>query len=456
MANPGSNDLTQGSIVRKLISFFLPVAAGTIVQQLYNTADAIIVGRFVGTVALASVGGSTTQIVNLLIGFFVAITNGSSVIVAHFYGEKNKNGVARAANTAVLFCFFMGLAVTAIGETGAGFFLHIMGAPEDTVANATAYLRICFCSTTFVLLYNMGAGILRACGDSRRPFIYLLSCCLTNIVLDLLFVAVLGWGVRGAAAATAASQILSCCLVLLRLGRTDEPYRLRKDLLRIDGPILKRMLSIGVPAGLQNIMFGFSNAVVQTGVNSLGTTVVAGWTLSGKIDGFYWAVINAAGTSVMNFVGQNYGAGRIDRVKDCVKTSFKLFSVVTVILSTLILAIGKIALPLFSEDQALLDTTWELLWYFVPFYFTWTLIDVLMGTLRGVGDAVVPVIIMAIGIAGFRIFWVLVVFGIFSHNLMTLAMVYVASWVITDIAMFLRYRHWSKAHRENIDSSLAK
>ena len=456
MVSSNSHDLTEGSIVRKLVSFFLPVAAGTIVQQLYNTADAIIVGRFVGTVALASVGGSTTQIVNILIGFFVALTSGSSVIVAHFYGEKNENGVSRAANTAVLFCFFMGLAVTAIGEMGAGFFLHIMGAPADTVANATAYLRICFCSTTFVLLYNMGAGILRACGDSRRPFLYLLSCCVTNIVLDLLFVAVLGWGVRGAAAATAASQIISCFLVLMRLTHTDEPYRLKKELLRIDVPTLKRMLGIGVPAGLQNIMFGFSNAVIQTGVNTLGTTVVAAWTLTGKVDGFYWAVINAAGISVTNFVGQNYGAGRMDRVRDCVKISFKLFSVVTVALSVLIMVVGKIALPLFSEDQALLDKTWELLWYFVPFYFTWTAIDVLMGTLRGAGDAVVPVIIMAIGIAGFRILWVWIVFGMISHTLMTLALVYVASWVITDIAMFVRYRQWSKAHRENIDYSFGK
>ena len=451
-----SHDLTQGSIVRKLISFFLPVAAGTIVQQLYNTADAIIVGRFVGTVALASVGGSTTQIVNILIGFFVALTSGFSVIVAHFYGEKNNSGVARSANTALVFCFFMGLAVTAVGEAGSDFFLRIMGAPEDTVELASSYLRICFCGTTFVLLYNMGAGILRACGDSRRPFLYLFCCCITNIVLDLLFVAVLGWGVPGAALATAASQIISCVLVLVRMARSDEPYRLRRDLLKIDSSLLRRMLKVGVPAGLQNTMFGFSNAVIQTGVNSLGTTVVAAWALTGKVDGFYWAVISAAGTSVMNFVGQNYGAGRLDRVRQCVKLSLKLFSVVTVVLSALILSVGRLALPLFSEDQELLDKTWEIMLYFVPFYFTWTAIEVMMGTLRGAGDAVVPVIIMGLGIAGFRVIWVLVVFGMISHTLMTLALVYVVSWVITGIALTIRYRQWSRAHRENIDYSFGK
>ena len=443
-AGAGSYDLTQGSILKKLIIFFLPVAAGTIVQQLYNTVDAIIVSKYVGTAALAAVGGSTTQIINLLIGFFVALTSGASVVVAHSYGEKNREAVARSSGTAVVLCAIIGICLTAVGELLSPVFLRWMDTPQDTVAQASAYLRICFGATVFVLIYNMGAGILRASGDSGRPFKYLLSCCICNVVLDYVLVKIAGWGVEGAAIATAVSQIISCALVLIRLCRADEAYRLTRKNLRLDRPILRRMLKIGIPSGLQNTMFGLSNAIIQTGVNALGTTIVAAWSLTGKVDGFYWAVINAAGTAVMSFVGQNYGAGRMDRVRGCVKTSILVFSGATIVISGLILTVGRLALPLFSDDQVLLDYTWQIMLYFVPYYFTWTFIDVLGGTLRGSGDAVSPMIIMGLGICAFRVFWVLVVFRIFFPTLMVLSLSYVTSWVITDIALVIRYLSWSK------------
>ena len=448
MKNNESHDLTQGGILKKLIVFFLPVAAGTIVQQLYNTVDALIVSKFVGTAALAAVGGSTTQIINLLIGFFVALTSGASVVVAHFYGEKNDDGVGRSSGTAIILCTIIGLGVTAIGELGAPFFLRIMDTPPETVELATQYLRIVFSAVVFVLIYNMGAGILRASGDSRRPFYYLLACCICNIVMDYVLVKIFSMGVAGAAIATAGSQIISCGLVLLRLSRADEPYRIKRANLRLQRPILRRMLKLGIPSGLQQTMFGFSNAVIQTGVNSLGTTVVAAWSLTGKIDGIYWAIISAAGVSVMNFVGQNYGAGRMDRVRDCVKISCKVFSVATVILSAILLAIGKPAILLFTDDQALMAKTWEIMLLFVPYYFTWTFIDVISGTLKGAGDAIVPVIIMGLGICGFRILWVLIVFRLICPTLTILGLSYVTSWVITDVALIIRYRQWSAKHRE--------
>ena len=448
MKTTESHDLTQGGILKKLIVFFLPVAAGTIVQQLYNTVDALIVSKYVGTAALAAVGGSTTQIINLLIGFFVALTSGASVVVAHFYGEKNDEGVARASGTAIVLCAMIGLVVTAIGELFAPFFLKIMDTPPETVAQASQYLRIVFSAVVFVLIYNMGAGILRASGDSQRPFYYLLACCVCNIVMDYVLVKICGMGVAGAAWATAGSQIISCVLVLIRLTRADEAYKLRRCNIRFEKQILRRMLKLGIPSGLQNTMFGFSNAVIQTGVNSLGTTVVAAWSLTGKIDGIYWAMINAAGVSVMNFVGQNYGAGRMDRVRDCVKISCKVFSAATIVLSGILLAIGRPAILLFTNDQALMDKTWEIMLYFVPYYFTWTFIDVISGTLKGAGDAIVPVIILGLGICAFRILWVLVVFGLIYHSLMILGLSYVTSWVITDIALIVRYRQWSKKHRE--------
>ena len=446
MKSSGSHDLTQGSIIRKLISFFLPVAAGTIVQQLYNTADAIIVSKFIGTAALAAVGGSTTRIINLLIGFFVALTSGASVVAGNYYGAKNYSGVAKASATSVVFCTITGLVLSVIGVVFSPFFLRIMNTPEDTLADSSAYLRICFAATVFVLLYNMGAGILRAAGDSQRPFYYLLACCVCNIVLDYVFVKIFSWGVQGAAAATAASQIISCVLVLIRMMRADEAYRFSFKDLKIDKVILKRMLAIGIPSGIQNSMFGFSNAVIQAGVNSLGTSIVAAWALTGKIDGFYWAIISAAGTAVMSFVGQNYGARRMDRVKECVRKSLILFSVVTVCMSVLILTVGRMALPLFSDDQALLDKTFEILLLFVPYYFTWTFIDVLSGALRGCGDALSPAVIIGLGICAFRMVWILVVFNIFSHTLTTLGLSYVASWVLTDLVLIPRYIYWMKKH----------
>ncbi|MBR6237290.1 MAG: MATE family efflux transporter [Firmicutes bacterium] len=448
MRNAESHDLTQGGILKKLIVFFLPVAAGTIVQQLYNTVDALIVSKYVGTAALAAVGGSTTQIINLLIGFFVALTSGASVVVAHFYGEKNDEGVGRASGTAIVLCTIIGLCVTAIGELCAPVFLGWMDTPAETVAQATEYLRIVFSAVVFVLIYNMGAGILRASGDSQRPFYYLLACCVCNIVMDYVLVKICGMGVAGAAIATAASQMISCVLVIIRLTHADESYRLKKVNLRLTRSILRRMLKIGIPSGLQQTMFGFSNAVIQTGVNSLGTTVVAAWSLTGKIDGIYWAIISAAGVSVMNFVGQNYGAGRMDRVRECVKLSMKVFSAVTVVMSAALLAIGRPAILLFTDDQALMEKTWEIMLYFVPYYFTWTFIEVISGTLKGAGDAIVPVIILGLGICGFRILWVLVVFGLIYHSLIILGLSYVTSWVITDIALIIRYVQWSKKHRE--------
>lgn len=448
MKKQESHDLTQGGILKKLIVFFLPVAAGTIVQQLYNTVDALIVSKYVGTAALAAVGGSTTQIINLLIGFFVAFTGGASVVVAHFYGEKNDEGVAKASGTAIVFCTIIGLCVTAIGELGAPLFLDLMGTPAETVAQATEYLRIVFSAVAFVLIYNMGAGILRASGDSQRPFYYLLACCICNIVMDYVLVKIFGMGVAGAAIATAASQIISCVLVLIRLVRADEAYRIKRVNLRLTRSILRRMLKLGIPSGLQQAMFGLSNAVIQTGVNSLGTTVVAAWSLTGKIDGVYWAIISAAGVSVMNFVGQNYGAGRIDRVRECVKLSSKVFSAVTIILSAILIAIGRPAIGLFTDDPLLMEKTWEIMLYFVPYYFTWTFIEVISGTLKGAGDAIVPVIILGLGICGFRILWVLVVFGLMNHSLMILGLSYVTSWVITDAALIIRYVQWSRKHRE--------
>ena len=257
--NNGKNDLTEGSIGRKLISFFLPIAAGTLFQQLYNAADAIVVGKFVGTIALAAVGGSAANITNLLIGFFVALSGGSTVVIAQLFGAKDEESIQKATGTAVAFCIISGV----VGIIFAPFFLRVLQTPADTISEATTYLRIVFLGVTAQLLYNIEAGVFNAVGDSRSPFIYLSICCIVNIFLDLLLVAIFKMGVAGAAIATIVSQILSAVLATAKLMRSTEAYRITVKGICIDRYLLGRMLRIGIPSGLQSSMYAISNMIIQ-------------------------------------------------------------------------------------------------------------------------------------------------------------------------------------------------
>lgn len=431
--------MTEGSIGKRLALFFLPIAAGTMFQQLYNAADAFIVGRFVGTVALAAVGGSAAMIINVMLGFFVALSGGAGVIIAQFFGARDEESMKRATGTAVAFCLIAGVGLTAVGWLSAPLLLRLLKSPADTMADSVIYLRIVFFGVTATLLYNVEAGILRAVGDSRSPFLYLLSCCLTNIVLDLLLVAVFGMGVAGAAIATVFSQLLSAVLSTCKLLRSHESYRINPRGIRIDRLLLRSMLHIGIPAGLQSSMYSVSNLILQVAVNVLGTTVVAAWTLSGKVDGMYWAFANAAGIAVTTFSAQNYGAGRMDRVREGTKLSLRLFLLITLGFTALLLTLGPKILHLFSSDAEVIAATWEIMLYIVPFYFTWTFIEVLSGVLRGVGDAVVPAIICGVGICLLRVLWVLTVCRIYP-GLPALCICYPVSWIATDVAFIIRYR----------------
>ena len=442
-------DLTQGRVGAQFFRFFLPVALGTIIQQLYNTADAFIVGHFEGTNALAACGGSSAMIITLVTGIMVSLTGGASVIVAQFYGEKDYDRIKRASGTAILGCLAIGLIITILGIRLTPTFLRLMQTPEDTMTDAIAYMRIIFSAAVFVILYNMGAGILRAGGDSRRPFRYLLACCLTNVFLDWLFVAVFHWGVKGAAAATAGSQIISCVLVLVRLATADEAYKINLTHIRWDWFSLKRMLCLGIPAALQNAMYSVSNAILQIGVNSLGTATVAAWCLCSKVDGIYWALMTAVGNSIMTFTGQNYGAGQTDRIKECAKKGLIMTMAGTVCMSAILLLIGPEIIPLFDNNPEVVDLTIFLIWHFAPFYFLWPPIEIFSGILRGAGDAVVPVIILGITICLYRVVWLYTAFARI-HTLEMLCICYPVSWLIASIPLFIRYKRgkWMLSTKE--------
>ena len=445
-------DLTTGVVWKQLIVFFLPIAAGTCIQQLYNAVDGLIVGRFVGTVALAAVGGSAAMIVNVLIGFFVAVTAGASVVIAQIYGAGLKEDVRIAAGNALVVFALIGFVLMVFGIAAAPAMLRLLRTPEDTLAASLLYLRIYFLGVPFVLVLNIESNMLRAVGDSYSPFVFMLVGCVSNIALDILFVVLFRWGVAGVAVATVAAQLINMLLLTLKLMRTEESYRLSLRDMKLRGVYLSNMFRLGIPSGLQNVMYGISNMIVQIGVNSLGTVVVASWAMTSKIDGVFWAVSNSLGAAITSFVGQNLGARKEDRVRLCVKQSLALGFGITVTLSSLILLAARPLLHLLTEDPAVISTTWEMLLYFVPFYFTWTLIELLSAVLRGSGDVIRPVVIIGLGICAFRILWIVTVFRAI-HTLPALCLTYVCSWTLTSILMLFYFRRsgWMDRSRRILD-----
>ena len=439
-------DLTQGVVWKKLLVFFLPIAAGTCIQQLYNAVDGLIVGRYVGTIALAAVGGSSAQIINLLIGFFVATTAGASVVIAQVYGAGRDEDVRLATGNALAVFALLGLVLMAFGLAATPAMLRLMQTPEDTMAESVLYLRIYFLGVPAVLVLNMESNMLRAVGNSFSPFLYMVAGCVANIILDAVFVLCFHWGVAGVAIATVLAQVLNMGLLTWKLLRTKESYRLSLRQLKLRGVYLSNMLCLGIPSGLQSAMYAVSNMIIQIGVNSLGTVVVASWAMSGKVDGVFWAVSNALGAAITSFIGQNLGAGRRDRVKLCVKQGLILAFAITLSLSGLIMLLGKPLLRVLTDDPAVIATTYQIMTYFVPFYFTWTLIEVLSAVLRGAGDAVRPVVIIGLGICLLRIIWIVTLFQ-WVHTLFVLSMCYVASWVVTSVVMTIYYRRGSWMHR---------
>ena len=432
-------NLTEGTVWKKLLVFFLPIAAGTCIQQLYNAVDGLIVGRFVGTTALAAVGGSSAQIINLLIGFFVASTAGASVVIAQIYGAGRAEDVRKAAANALAVFGMLGVVLLVIGMIASPAMLHMLKTPEDTVSGAVLYLRVYFTGVPFILVLNMESNMLRAVGDSFGPFLYMVAGCVSNIIMDIVFVVFFGWGIAGVAIATALAQVINMTLLTLRLIRTDQPYRLHFSELRLNGVYLTNMMRLGIPAGLQSSMYGVSNMIIQIGVNSLGTVVVASWAMTSKTDGIYFAVSNAMGTAITSFIGQNFGAGRHDRVKDCIRQGMILSSIITVALCTAILTGGIPLLHLLTDDPAVVETTYRMMTYFVPFYLLWTVIEVLSAVLRGAGDTLRPFLIISLGICVFRIIWMVTLFLRF-HTLFVLCLSYAASWLVTAAAMTIYYK----------------
>lgn len=444
------HDLTKGPIGKQLVLFFLPIAVGTMFQQLYNTVDAMVVGRFVGKEALAAVGGSAAQVIALCIGFFVALTGGASAVIAQLMGARRSKDVSQAVHSALAFSILAGLILTVIGLPMAPTILDWMKTPEDTLAQSIVYLRTYLSGTVFVLLFNMGSSVLRAVGDSKRPFYYLIACCVCNIILDVWFVVGLHWGVAGAALATVISQLLSSVLVMWRLCNTTEVYRVELRELKMHRRVTQRMLQIGVPSGLQESMYNVANIIIQVAINSLGTVAVAGWSVTCKVDGIYVAISSALGVAILSFAGQNFGAGQFDRVRKAFRTSMAIFQPITLVLGALLLMMCQHYLVIFTDDPAVMAVTQQIMWMLVPFYVVWTVVEAIGGILRGVGDALIPFVITGVGVCVFRLVWVIVVFPQ-MRTLTGLLACWPLSWTITAIAMLIYYKrgNWLQRRLES-------
>ncbi|HWT73985.1 MAG TPA: MATE family efflux transporter [Mobilitalea sp.] len=439
----GSNGITDGVIWKQILIFFFPLLFGTFFQQLYNTVDAIVVGQFVGKEALSAVGGTTGTLINLFVGFFIGISSGATVAISQYYGGKYEQEVSKAVHTAIALALVGGTVIMIIGILGAPYALHWMGTPDDIMPYSLTFIRIYFAGMIANLVYNMGAGILRAIGDSKRPLYFLIASVFLNILLDLLFVVVFRWSVAGVALATVISQIFSAVMVCITLMRTGECYQLNLRKIRFHSEMLVKIVRIGFPAGLQSLMYTSSNVIIQSNMNSFGTNTIAAWTAYGKIDGLFWMTMSSFGISITTFVGQNFGAGKYDRVRKGVRVCLRMVMSVAIVLSAVLYFTGPYIYQLFTKDPLVLDIGVEILRFMAPTFFTYVVIEIFSGSLRGLGNSFIPMVMSGLGICALRVLWLFTVVPIIP-DVKTVLFSYPLTWTVTSVLFTIYYRYYTK------------
>lgn len=433
-----SSSIIEGTIWKALLVFFFPILFGTFFQQLYNTIDAVVVGRFVGKQALAAVGGGSAVFVNLIVGFFVGLTSGAGVLISQFYGAKNKTEISRSVHTAMALCIVCGILMTILGVGLCSIILKVTKTPFETFALAKLYLRIFFLGMVPMSIYNMASGILRAVGNSRTPLIILIIGCGTNIILDVLFVIVLKLGVAGVAIATVLCQIITAILSLAILMKVKDSYQFSLKKLTVTPHILAHILRLGFPAGIGSSLYTISNLIIQTFINSFGTDYVAAWAAYGKIDAVFWMMINALGIAITTFAGQNYGAGKYDRVKKGMWQSLVLAILFTAMFSLAFELTGKHLFMMFSTDKNVIAEGLRILRFLIPFWGTYISIEILSGTIRGAGKSFVPMMITVFGVCMLRIVWLFTAVP-HSNTMQTVIASYPITWTITSLMFWIYY-----------------
>lgn len=424
--------MCNGTIMDKLISFSFPLMLTSILQLMFNAVDIIVVGRFSGSQSLAAVG-STTALINIFTNLFIGISLGANVLAARYYAAGRDKEMSEAVHTAIFLALISGLIMAVVGVGASRFALTLMGTPDDVIDLSVLYMRIYFMGMPFFMLYNYGAAILRAVGDTKRPLFYLIAAGLANVVLDLLLVIVIPMNVAGVAVGTVASQMVSCILVLRCLYRTEGSYQLRFSRLTIKSEHLKMIFQVGVPAGIQSTVINFSNALLQSSVNSFGSIAMAGYTAANNILGFLYVSVNAVTQACMSFTSQNYSVKkpkRMDRVLlDCIFLS----AGIALVLGVGAWVFGSQVLRIYTTDADVIQCGLEILSITTVPYFLCGIMDLFPGAMRGMGYSAVPMVLSIIGTVGTRILWI---YGFFPQHrsLHFLFISYPGSWIAT-IAM---------------------
>lgn len=444
-------NMTEGAILPKMLMFALPLMASSMLQLLFNAADVVVVGQFAGERALAAVG-SNGALVNLLANFFIGLSIGANVLVARFYAAGQKEDVSSTVHTAITLSIISGIIMTLIGVVGARQILIWMNSPEDVLPLATLYLRIYFLGMIPMMVYNFGAAILRAVGDTKRPLYFLMISGGINVALNLLFVIVFKLSVAGVAIATVISESVSACLIIRCLIKEKGEIQLDPRKLRIDKKIMEKIISIGLPASVQGMVFSFSNVIIQSSINSFGTTVVAGNSAAANLEGFVYMAMNAFYQASVSFTSQNLGAGKTDRINKILFNA-ELCAIVTgLVLGRLVVFFGHPLLGLYTDSSAAILAGQKRLNVICGTYALCGIMDVVVGSLRGLGKSILPMLVSIVGVCGVRLVWIFTFFKEpYFHTTFSLYMTYPVSWVITFCAHFMCYalvrRHMRKQNQ---------
>ncbi len=430
-------DMTEGVIWKHLVAFAVPMAIGLLFQQLYNTVDTIVVGRFVSSEALAAVG-STTPIINMLVGLCTGLSTGASVIISQYYGAHENERLSKAVNTTIAFTGILCVIATIVGILITDPMLKFMDTPSEVFPESHKYLTIYFGGITGLILYNMGGSILRAVGDSTRPTYYLILSALLNIVLDLVFVIVFDWGVMGVAVATDISQLISGSLILVSLTRTSGTYAIKWKQMGIDFSILKQIFTVGMPAGIQQAVTSFSNVYVQSYINFFGASAMAGWAAYNKLDVIILVPVQAIALASTTFVGQNYGAQKFTRLRKGVKWALVASIIITASVAVGVIIFRDTLLLMFTTDSEVLKFASTFILWVSPFYAIICLNQIFAGALRGVGKSVIPMVIMLSSFVFFRQIYLYVNKSL-GGGYITMAMSYPAGWLVCSVAMTIFY-----------------
>ena len=430
--------MTEGCIWKHIVRFALPLALGYLFQQLYTTVDSIVVGNYVGKEALAAVG-TTSPIINTLIGFFSGLATGGSVVIAKNYGAGNAKRVEKAVHTAITVILIFSVFATVLGVFMVPYMLNLMSTPADVYDEAEAYLQIYFAGVSSLMIYNMGSAILRAVGDSVRPLCYLICSSFVNVVFDIIFVKYMSMGVAGAAYATILSQVISAILVLVSLTVSKGMYRLHWNRLRIEMGVLKEIIYIGMPSALQQSITAFSNVFVQSYINAFGSSVMAGWSSYIKIDQFVVIPANSISMSITTFVGQNLGAFKAYRASKGTKISVGIAAAATAAVVAVLVAFAPQAIMLFNRETAVVVCGTMLLRVMTPFYIVWSVNMILSGSLCGAGDTRMATLIKLFSFVIFRQIYLFAVSRLFPNVLFAVAIGYPIGWTLSAVLITVYY-----------------